>query len=179
MEKCDRPMDDFRSIYNLFSLIKVVTCYKNPSKPNCIDLMLINSPESFYNSCAIQTGLSDFHKMTIIIMKTTFRKQEPKIIHYWNYNFFSKNSFKEDLLLEASSNGHALKPDNLAPFVNAGMKALNRHVPVTKRYVRTNQTRFMNKNLKKDIMIRAILRTIFLRNRSDENRTRSSGTKSV
>ena len=82
-------------------------------------------------------GLSDFHEMTIIIMKTTFCKQEPKIIHYWDYNFFSKNAFREDLLLEAS-NGHASQPDNLTSFVNTGVNALNKHAPVKKRYVWVN-----------------------------------------
>ena len=31
------------------------------------------------------TGLSDFHKMTVTVMKTTFQKLDPKIIHYRDY----------------------------------------------------------------------------------------------
>ena len=29
------------------------TCYKNPDKPTCIDLILTNCPRSFQNSCVI------------------------------------------------------------------------------------------------------------------------------
>ena len=63
-------------------------------------------------------------------MKTTFSKQKPKIIHYWDYKKFSNNAFREDLLLEVSSNSHALEPGNLSSFINAGVKVLNKHAPV-------------------------------------------------
>ena len=60
-------MDDFCIIYNLGSLIRVLTSYENPSKPSCIDLiMLKNSPKRLHNACAIAKGLSDFYKMTIL-----------------------------------------------------------------------------------------------------------------
>ena len=38
--KCSIPRDGFYNIYNLCSLIKVLSSYKNPSKPTCIDLTL-------------------------------------------------------------------------------------------------------------------------------------------
>ena len=71
-------MDDFCNIYNLWSLNELRTCYNNPNKITCIDLMLTNSPESFYNSYAIETSLSDFRKMTIAIMKTIFASKNQK-----------------------------------------------------------------------------------------------------
>ena len=71
-------MDDFCNIYNLWSLNELRTCYNNPNKITCIDLMLTNSPESFYNSYAIETSLSDFRKMTIAIMKTIFVSKNQK-----------------------------------------------------------------------------------------------------
>ena len=37
-------MSVFSDTYDLKSLIKEPTCYKNPSKPSCINLMLINKP---------------------------------------------------------------------------------------------------------------------------------------
>ena len=53
--------------YTLHSLIKEPTCYKNPQNPSCIDLILTNSPYTFQNSYLIETGLSDFHRMTVYI----------------------------------------------------------------------------------------------------------------
>ena len=64
----------FCETYDLSSLIKVPTCYKNPEKPSCIDLLLTNRPKSFQNSSVVETGLSDFHKMAVTVMKTTFGK---------------------------------------------------------------------------------------------------------
>ena len=64
----------FCESYTLSSLIKEPTCYKNPQNPSCIDLILTNSPYSFQNSFPIETILSDFHKMTVTVMKTTYEK---------------------------------------------------------------------------------------------------------
>ena len=75
-------MEDFCLNYNLSNLIKEPTCFKNPAHPSCIDLILTNFPKSFQNSMAIETGLSDFHKMTITVMKSHYKKLKPNIITY-------------------------------------------------------------------------------------------------
>ena len=46
----------------------------------------------------IETGLSDFHKMTVTVMKTTFEKLKPNIIHYRDYRKFSNDKFRENLI---------------------------------------------------------------------------------
>ena len=43
--------------------------------------MLTNRQRGFQNSCAIDTGLSDFHKMTVILLRSSFLKAETQ-----NYN---------------------------------------------------------------------------------------------
>ena len=58
-------MEDICLSYNLSNLIKEPTCFKNPSRPSCIDLILTNFPKGFQNYMAIETGLSDFYKMTL------------------------------------------------------------------------------------------------------------------
>ena len=55
--------------------------------PSCIGLIKTNSPLNFQNSCVLKTGLSEFRKMTVLIMKTTFNKDK-KVIHYRNYKYF-------------------------------------------------------------------------------------------
>ena len=57
----DNNMRHFCENYNLKSLIKVLTCYKNPESPGSIDLILTNKPRNFQKSCVIETSLSDFH----------------------------------------------------------------------------------------------------------------------
>ena len=95
-------LKDFCNLYNLTNLINKATCYKNPNNPSCIDLLLTNFPKYFQNSCVIETGLSDFHKMVVTVMKTNFRKLEPKIINYRNYRYFSNDRFKEKVTSELS-----------------------------------------------------------------------------
>ena len=57
----DLSVKSFSCSLNLTSLINKPICYKNPDKPSCIDVILTNFPRSFQNSCAIETGLSDFY----------------------------------------------------------------------------------------------------------------------
>ena len=57
---------------------KKPTSFKNPENDYYINLMLTNSPNSFQNSCAIEIGLSDFHKITATILKIELEKQNPE-----------------------------------------------------------------------------------------------------
>ena len=75
-------MECFRDNSNLKSLIKHPTCYKNPDSPTCIDLVLANAPRSFQSIWVLETGLSDFHSMTLTVMRKTFKKLQPRIISY-------------------------------------------------------------------------------------------------
>ena len=52
----------------------------------------------------LETGLSDFHKLTVTVLKTLFKKQSLKLISYRNYKKFSNDSFLTDLINEISSN---------------------------------------------------------------------------
>ena len=94
----DSHMEKFCGSYWLKNLIKIPTCQKNPQNPSCIDLILMNSPLSFQSSGVIETGLSDFHKMTVTVMRTTFQKLGPKIIHYRDYRKYNNYSLRQDLL---------------------------------------------------------------------------------
>ena len=72
VEKENRDMEKFCKNDNLKSLIRVPTCYKNPKKPSCIDLILTNSQRSFQSSCATENGLSNLPRMTVTVMKASF-----------------------------------------------------------------------------------------------------------
>ena len=81
-------MHELCSLFSFVSLIKDHTCFKSVEKPSCVDLILTNMPKSFQNSMVIETGLSDFHKLTVL--KTSFRK----II---NYKKISHTKFRNEL----------------------------------------------------------------------------------
>ena len=90
------------NLFNLTSLINKATCYKNPNKPSSIDLLLTNFPKNFQNSSVVETGLSNFHKIAVTVMKTNFWKLEPKVINYGHYRYFSNDRFKEKVTSESS-----------------------------------------------------------------------------
>ena len=71
-------------------------------------MMLTNANRSFQNSGTIETGLSDFHKMIITVLKICFQKREAKIINYRDYRNFSSEEFRQQVLrdiLKTTQNG--------------------------------------------------------------------------
>ena len=60
--------------------------------------MLTNSNRSFQNSCKIETGLSDFRKMIVTVLKIYFQKTEAKVINYRDYGNFSNEAFRQKVL---------------------------------------------------------------------------------
>ena len=95
-------LNDFCDIYNFKKLVKEPTCYKNPDNPSCIDLFLTNRPRTFQCTSTLETGISDFHKLVVTVLKTFYKKQRPKIIHYRNYKNSENGNFRLDLKKELS-----------------------------------------------------------------------------
>ena len=46
----------------------------------------------------LEAGLSDFHKMTLTVMRAYFVKQTPKVVYYRDYKKFSNDLFRNDIL---------------------------------------------------------------------------------
>ena len=168
----DRDIKYFCSSYNLSSMVNKATCYKNPEKPTCIDVILINCPRSFQNSLKVETELSDFHKMVLTVMKTFYRKSQHKIIHYRNHKNFSNDIFREPLQKIFTQNLINGCDKDVGDFLIFCNKTLDQYAPRKKKYVRGNHSPFMNKNLSKVIMLKTKLRNIFLKNRTEENKSR-------
>ena len=75
---------------------------KQKNISSCMDLILTNSQRSFQNSCAIETGLSDFHRMTVMVLKAAFRKRKPKVKYYGNDKRFCNENYQNELVAELS-----------------------------------------------------------------------------
>ena len=54
------------------NIIKEPTCFKSLSNTTSTDLAITNSSSNFQNTEAILTGLTDFHKMVVSVLKQTF-----------------------------------------------------------------------------------------------------------
>ncbi len=102
-EPCDEPIETFCGSYNLYNLVKEETCFKG--SPKCYDLILTNCKHNFQNTFAVTTGFSDFHKMTVTVLKTEFVKADPIKINYRNYKNYNHLEFSNELLSELNNDG--------------------------------------------------------------------------
>ena len=78
------------------NIVKEPTCFNSLSNPSCMDLVIVSS-SNFENTKAISTGLSDFHKMVISVLKHTFHRSTPKELVYRDYKNFDRVIFKREL----------------------------------------------------------------------------------
>ena len=127
----DKFMSNFCESYNLSSLIKESTCYKNPENHSSIDLILTNSPHRFQCSSVVETGLSDFHKMIVTVMKTTFQRIPAKIRNYRNYRHLDINIFRESILYELAK--ESVTYTDLNKFIEICLKTLKNYAPSKKK----------------------------------------------
>ena len=123
MDYCDRACD----------------IYVDPNNPSCIDLIITNRPKGFQDSMFIETGLSDFPKMCIRVMKMYCSNQKPREFRDFNNDPFVKHF---QALLTKSFNEEAIPFHALRELVNV---TLEKHAPTKKRCARANQTPYINK----------------------------------
>ena len=111
------------------SLIKEKTCFKSISNPSQVYLFLTNNALSFQSTKTVSTGLSDFHKLVLTVLKTTIVKNKPREIQYRNYKYFYSGKFDRDLKEEFSREyvDSRRKSDDLF------LKVLNKHAPLKKK----------------------------------------------
>ena len=90
--------------------------------------------------------------MTTTVLKTYFKKQNPKLIVYRKYKNFDNLLFREEFLSKLK---HLLPNDkSLKIFQDSCLQILNSLAPLEAKYVCANQAPLMNKELQKDIMIK-------------------------
>ena len=159
-------LKDFCDLYSLKNLIEEPTCYKNPINPSSIDLILTNRAQNFQESRAIETGISDFHKMIITVLKYDYQKKSPICIKYRSYKNFNDDDFRNDL-----SNNISYKILNYDNFRDIFMSVLNAHAPMKSKIIRGNHAPFMNRILSKSFMLRTKMKNKYHKNPSSENKT--------
>ena len=133
----EKHMKCFCDNYNLNSSIKQPTCYKNRYNPTSIYLMLTNAPRSFQSTSVLETGLSNFHFMTLAVMRKNFKKLQPTFVNYRSNKNFSKEKFKSCLLNELRKEGFVNNNKGFEKFCNIITKVLNKHAPQKKKIVKS------------------------------------------
>ena len=114
---------------------------------------MTNRKYSFKHSNSVETGISDHYHLIYTMLKTTFSKAEPKLVHYREYETFNFENFKVSLgnALESCSVNY---DDSNQTFTST----LNQHAPRKKKWIRCNHKPHMNKTLGKAIMLRSKLK---------------------
>ena len=158
---------DFCDTYGLKHLITKPTCFKNVQNPTCIDLIMTNSPSSFQNSLCFETGVSDYHKLIVTVLRGSYRKLAPIKICHRNYNKFNVSLFQVELKTELENSGTS-KEDH-EEFKRIFMTQLDKHAPIKEKKIRGNTSPFMNKTLSKSIMHRAKLKNKYNKTPTEEN----------
>ena len=142
MQEHSMKLSDFLDEFHMKNLVKEPTCFKNPENPSCVDLFITNFHRSFMKTTTSSTGLSDFHKMIITVMRTTFPKSEPHVITYRDCSKFNNDNFKRDLENELKK--HSFQYDK---FEQAFLNTLELHAPQKPKVVRANSKPYVNKEM--------------------------------
>ena len=151
-------LSDFADTFSLSNLINRKTCHKNLSGIT-IDIILTNRPNCFQKMSTVVTGLSDFHRMIISCLKTTFKKIPPKKIIFRDYKKLDEQNFLYDLDQQMIK-GKFYKEKNMYESFSDTFKAIvNKHAPLKEKIVRGNNEAFMTKELRKAIVNRSRLKT--------------------
>ena len=145
---------------------------QKPTNSSCVDLTIKNKSRSFQNSCTFETGVSDFHKMTITVLKSSLAKQKPRVLNYRNYKSFNNTLFRvlnklRNSNLQISDKDLKHFKETCLPVVNT---IANTIAPLKSRFIRANQAPFINKEIQCAVMVRSKLRKNFLKSRSKSDK---------
>ena len=124
-------------------MIKTPTCFKE--SPSCIGAITTNRKAYFKKACTLETGISDFRKLTAVSLKPQALKVPPKRKLYRNYKAFDENSFNSDLKTKLDSS----KILDYSSFEDIFINVLN---TVKTKIIRANNHEFVTKVLRKAIM---------------------------
>ena len=132
----------------------------------CIDLILTNKLRSFQSKCVIETGLSNFQKMTL---KMHFRKLSLKIINYREFEELDNERFMNSLQYTLREENVDYSK-NLDKFYKICQSVLNNHAPRKKKYIHENNKPFMTNTYSRATMQRRRIRNNSFRNPTKESK---------
>ena len=103
----------------------------------------------FQNISRIETGIFDFHKLVVTMLKVFYKNQKPKIIQYRNDKTFNEQLFRTELDKELAKMD--LSNAELAEFYNEFLSWFNKHAPVKYKYIGANNSSYITKRLRKQL----------------------------
>ena len=127
-------------------------------------------PRSFQTTCTIETGPSDFHLMSLTVMRKSFKKLKSRVIDYRSNKHISNEVFRESLLEKLSQQKFTINDYEFERFCNIILKTQDKYASRKAKHARGNQMPFMTKDFSKNIMKRSRLRNKYLKKNNNEDR---------
>lgn len=90
----------------------------------------------------VETGLSDFKRITVTVIETNYENSKPKITYYGDYKNFCEDKFWQ-ILLEKCFNTNC---SELEKFLQIYLNAFNLFAPCKEKYSRENNMSLTAKN---------------------------------
>ena len=124
----DNAMTSFCSLNDPTSLIDQPTCYRNPDKPTCIDLIHTNRPKYFktMKQCLWNRPLRlSYYGYNRI--KNRVLKRKPHIVAHRDYKHFDNEKFWSDIQSCASEKNHEMLKKNVFCIFNENVPIKSKH----------------------------------------------------
>ena len=128
----------------------------------------MNRSRYFQNTHTIETGISHFHKLVVANLKMFYKKQKPKFIQCRNCKTFNEQLFRIELEKELAKID--LNNAELAELHNEFLSVVNKHAPIKYKYIQANNSSYMTKSLRKEIMLCSRLHNKFRKTKKEESK---------
>ena len=112
------------------------TSFKKFNNPSWIDLFLTNSSKSFKKCFTLETGMSDFDKLIITILKVKPDKLSPRIIKYRDDKNFKNKAFNNKL--QVSLKNFDMNKSSFIELKTIFIELLNKVASLKTKYLRAN-----------------------------------------
>ena len=73
-------LPDLLNVFNLKNFVKKPTCFMS-DKWSLIDIILTNKPRSFHKTQGFVTGISDFHKLVVTVLRSYYKNFLQRIFY--------------------------------------------------------------------------------------------------
>ena len=146
----------FSDVMGLQNLVKEKICFTK-NHASSIDVFLTNRPRLFQITCVFETGLSDYHRLVVTLLKALVPRLKAKRTTYRCYKNFNENEFLSDVRKANFEIDH-LNVDDAYEHITKTFRAMvDKHAPLKTKIRRGNTAPFMNRDLRKGIYTRSRL----------------------
>ena len=130
-------------------------------------LILTNRKICFKHSSTFETGLSDHHHLIYSMLKTTLKKEEPKLYKYRHYKKCDRTAFHTDFQSKLEEG-----PKVYQNFEETFVRVLDAHGPKKTKVLYGNHKSHVDKTLRKGIMKRSALKRKARRTKQQQDITK-------